>query len=68
MLLLATHTDKVECADAETSPLNSSFQVHFAAHFPTCTVRCQCNNADLQFVLVEQIHNAQFLNVKKKKR
>lgn len=42
-----------------------SLQVDFSVCFPADAVKCQFSNIGLQFVLVEQIHNAQLLNIKK---
>jgi hypothetical protein len=42
----------------EISTKNSTFQVSFTVYFPADTVRCQCSNAGLQFVLMEHTDNA----------
>jgi hypothetical protein len=46
---------------------NSTLQIDFSAHFPVAPVSCQYGNVGLQFALVEEIHNAQALNVRKEK-
>jgi hypothetical protein len=35
----------------------------FVAHFPAKAVRCQCSNAGLQFILVQQTRTARSLSV-----
>jgi hypothetical protein len=43
----------------EFIPLNSAFQVFFAAHFLADAVSLQCSNTGLNLVLIEQIRNTQ---------
>jgi len=50
---------QVHCHSADTNSLNSTTQVFFAAHFPADAVRFQCINVGLQFVLVDQMNDAQ---------
>jgi hypothetical protein len=48
----------VFCHGGVNGPLDSTVQIVLTAYFMADDVSCQCSNVGLQFILVEQIHNA----------
>jgi hypothetical protein len=50
----------------DTNLLRSTAQAGFAKHVPADAVICQRNNVGLQFVHMEQIHDAQLHEFQKK--